>query len=306
MRILVVLFLFCSAISSMRMSWGAACCARSSAAPSLIVGDDEAQIGIGISLSGRVAEVNGEGIANFGSSNSSDWNQNIRLDGAFLVTDRIQLGLGIAVSQHFIKEGSVADSAVGMGDFKLTSAYEFLPNWTYSLWRPQGYLFAVASLPTGKSVYESNNALKADVNGNGFYSFALGTLFLKRWSSLDTFLMPELHYALPRTFQNIGRPYQVSMGWGGSLGVGVGFSYNDFRFGLRMQPRLDQARVSELDPIRDRNWVSSCDFGIDTSYLASSNDSIMLSYTDQTILGPALNTNLNRVFSIGLQHRWER
>ena len=40
--------------------------------------------------------------------------------------------------------------------------------------------------------------------------------------------------------------------------------------------------------------LSVCDTGFDVSYLLSTSDSLMASYTDQTLLGNAMNLNLNR------------
>jgi hypothetical protein len=48
------------------------------------------------------------------------------------------------------------------------------------------------------------------------------------------------------------------------------------------------------------------DAGLEASYLVADDWSISASYTDQTLLGPAVNTALSRTFSLAIQHRWQR
>ncbi len=293
-----------------QQSWGAACCARSSATPTLILGEDSAQVGVGASVGAMVAEASEDGAAIFRSPHTSDITQSFRMDGAFLLSDRWQAGLSVTMTQHRVSQSRINDSTFGMGDSRISLAYEWLPSWTYSVWRPQSYLFTTVTLPTGKSVYDSNSNLAADVTGNGFYSFSLGSIFLKRWVIWDVFFMPEVHYSLPRDFAMDSRNIRVFPGFGGSMGIGGGVSpgAGPIRLGMRIQPRLDQARLIPAVDARaqERSVLASCDVGFDLSLLIGTQDTIMVSYTDQTLLGPAMNSNLNRSLGVNFQHRWER
>src|SRR4051794_28894893 len=78
-------------ISMMERCWGAPCCARNSATPILIVGDDQAQLNLGVALANVVAESGEDGVPAFGSPNNSDVSQTYRMDGAILLSDRLQL-----------------------------------------------------------------------------------------------------------------------------------------------------------------------------------------------------------------------
>jgi hypothetical protein len=273
------------------------------------VGEDEVQLNFGMSLGSVVAEVSDEGVPVFGSPSTSENNQLYRLEAAMLLSDRIQAGVGFNLVSHTVSRPARTDSMTGMGDFRMSLGYEILPSWTYSNWKPQGFLFSVVTVPTGRSSYESESPTAADVTGNGFYSLSVGSLFIKRWSLWDVFLVSEVHYSLPRMFEVAEQALLAEPGVGGSAGLGVGFSPGggSLRIGLRLQPRIDQARyIQSMDSGLPRGVQANCDTGLDFAYLLTSNDTVMLTYTDQTLLGPAVNSNLSRVFGFNYQHRWER
>jgi hypothetical protein len=289
----------------------APCCARSAAAPFLILGDDEAQFNFGLSFADTVAAANSNGSVYFNDPQDTDRASNLRLDGAVLLSDRFQAGASLVLVGRSVTSSAAEHSAWGLGDIRLSMGYEVLPSWTYSVWRPQGFVFSVLTLPVGRSLYEATpQSTPADYTGNGFYSASVGTLFTKRWSTWDAFLIGEMHYGLPRTFNAAAGLLTVRPGWGGSLGVGGGWSPGggSLRLGLRAQPRMDQARSIEgLGPSPSSTAVISyCDTGFDLSYMLGGQDTFMLSYTDQTVLGSAVNTNLVRSVALNFQHRWER
>ncbi len=290
--------------------WASACCARSSAAPTLILGEDQAQLSFGASVGNVVALADSEGAAIFGGPGKTDKTQTYRLEGALLLSDRYQVGGSFSLVQHQVAQNGSQDHSIGTGDTRMSAAYEFMPLWSYSKWKPQGFIFSVVTLPTGGSVYEAQSPFASDVTGNGFYSISIGSIFVKHWAFFDAFLMPEIHYSFPRTFQTSSNKFQVFPGFGGSIGFGVGVSPGggNLRMGLRIQPRLDQPRaIPTLDsPFEGSLHVGNCDVGFDLSYLISASDTAMMSYVDQTLLGPAMNSNLTRNFSVNFQHRWER
>jgi len=354
-----------SGVFGMNQAQGAACCGKSSAAPFLMVGDDQTQLSLGVALGNVVAQIADDGVPNFGSSQNSETSQTYKLDLATLLSDRMQGGLSVPVTTYSVLRGGsaggastgsgISESSTGLGDLRLSLGYEVLPAWSYSSWKPQGFLFSALTLPTGRSYDGSSRTLATDVTGAGYFSWTVGALLLKKWTVWDAFLVPEIHYALPRTLWEreaaigggvaiggdkrgdgrgdrgaatgpargleTGTALRLSPGFGGSLGVGFGFSprSGQLRLGFRLQPRVEQgvqvsapaAGGGTLGSARDYVTstgvsVATCDTGIDVSYMMSSVDSVSVSYVDQTLLGPALNSGLSRSLGIGFQHRWER
>ena len=291
--------------------WASACCARTPAAPFLIVGDDKAQLSVGVGSSSLIAQAGADGALTYEPSESLNRIWNYRLDGAFLLSDRWQMGLSVPVVTHSIREPGIFGSTTGIGDGRLSIGYEILPSWSYSKWKPQGFVFSVISFPTGRSSFEASNPNNSDVTGNGFFAASLGTLLMKRWTIWDVFFLGEVHYSFPRTFSNAGGNYQVFPGMGASGGIGIGYSPGGgrLRLGLRIQPRWDQlelipSRNSGATGTRGQRWTN--DTGLDVSYLVAATDTVMISYTDQTLIGPVASAPLNRMFALNFQHRWER
>ncbi len=302
--VLVVLFEL-----SFQKAWSAPCCARSAAAPFLILSDDEAQFNLGFSAVDSVADVTDK--VYFNLPGKSDFTSQVRMDGAILLSDRFQAGASAALVGRSVSSNSKLSSGLGLGDLRLSFGYEVLPSWSYSVWKPQGFLFSVITLPTGRSKYELGNGYSsADVSGLGFYSGAFGAIFLKRWNVVDAFFLAEFHYSVPRVFESGLVSTHVVPGFGASTGLGLGWSPGGgaLRVGLRIQPRMDQVPLRQGVPELQNSpsLISNCDTGLDLSYMLGSSETLMLSYTDQTLLGYAVNSNLNRVLALNFQHRWER
>lgn len=289
---------------------GAPCCSRNASIPVIITGDDEAQVSFGTSMAGVVAEVFDEGIPLFSSKNTSEIIQAFRLEGAMLLSDRLQAGVGLPLVNYRYSSPVQTSASTGIGDIRVSGGYELLPQWSYSEWKPNGFLFSVVTIPTGRSQYESQTPMSTDVTGNGFLSVSFGSIFLKRWTLWDVFFVSEVHYSFSREFGKGNDAFWIEPGFGGSMGVGVGFSpgASNLRIGFRVQPRLDQARIlSSIDKgSRARGMLANCDTSLDFAYMVGNHDTIMVSYTDQTLLGPAMNLPLSRIVGINFQHRWER
>ncbi len=305
-----LIFSLFSFFFSTEATWAAPCCARNAATPALIVGDDQTQVNLGFSLAHVVADATEDGALVFNSPNYSDISQVHRFDFSTMVSDRLQFGSSFNLVRHTVRDSELSETQLGVGDTRLNVGYELLPVWNYSKWKPQIFIFSTFTFPTGRSKYEFERPLLSDVTGNGFYSVSMGGLILKRWGIWDIFLLPEIHFAFPRTFETEQGNLKVYPRLGGSFGVGAGWSPGNgpVRLGLRIQPRLDQTTVTVLgDQISgSQGMLSVCDTGFDAALLISSTDSLMVSYTDQTLLGVATNLNVNRTLALNFQHRWER
>ncbi len=287
------------------------CCSSGAAAPAIVSGDDLAQISLGISRGSVIGDAPDQGIPIFRAPTNSEITQTLRVDSALMLSDRFQCGLGVPLIQRSVRDTKSSTHATRLGDIALTLAHETLPEWSYSQWKPKGITFAQLTLPTGKSIYDSQTISPVEMTGKGFYSVAFGEIFTKTFRRFDIFLIPEIHYSLTRTFEAyaLENSITVSPRFGGSLAFGMAYSpaSSDFRFGLRIQPTYNEGKIIQSETgSRVARHQQSCDIGVDVAYWVNSNWSALLAYTDQTLLGPAVNTNLSRTVSLGLQHRWER
>ncbi|MBU6376686.1 MAG: hypothetical protein KGQ59_11860, partial [Bdellovibrionales bacterium] len=200
---------------------------------------------------------------------------------------------------------TLSTKSTQLGDPTLGIAYEAWPEWTYSEWKPRGYLFGQLTLPVAKSIYDSSEATLSDATGSGFARFSVGALLLKNHEPWDFSLTPEIHRSFARHFGTLS----ADPGFGGSALVALGYNLRAYpmRLGFRLQPVWNQGRRTESEGVLQEarsQWVWNT--GFDLSLLANSQFSVNLNYTDQTLMGPAINTSLSRTVALGVQRRWQR
>lgn len=256
-----------------------------------------------------IGDTSDGGLSVFRAENDKEITQTLRVDSAFLLSDRWQVGASLPLVRRALSRTGVDNSATALGDLRVNGAYEILPEWSYSAWRPKGYLFTQVIFPLGRSIYESKSAGAVDAIGQGFYTMALGSLLLKRWGDWDVFLMPEIHYSLPRSFSEGGDSLSVAPGFGSSAALGLGVSPwgGDLRVGLRIQPAYAaRKKVTTASEESLTAYQLVWDSALELGYLIEENWSLSAAYTDQTLLGPANGTTLSRSVSLSLQHRFSR
>lgn len=282
-------------------TFAAACCGGGFATPALITGDDKALFTTTYSNSRIDTDVYSNGV--WQKRSGDDVSQTYKFEGAHIYNDLFQFGFSIPV-QTRERSGNLGGSSTGLGDMALQAGYEFLPDWDYHPWRPKGVGFLTLTLPTGKSVYESEDALGLDSRGRGFLALGLGSAFVKtfgKWDANSTF---EIHRSFEKDVHTSQVDGKIKPGTGGSLAIGSGYSIQDFRLGGAITWTYE-------DPIQvANNSGASAQRFATGSLLASSifsnNWAGTLSYADQTLFGSPTNTSLSKSFSISIQKRWAR
>lgn len=285
--------------------------------PAMITGDDASQFSAALSHGTVIGDArDGKLTPVFRSPLHSETTTALRMDGAILLTDRIQAGVGLSVLSRSFAEGRNEVHATRAGDLDLNLGYEFLPEWTYSEWKPRGHVFLLTTVPTGRSIYEAREPGLVDATGKGFTRLSLGTIFIKRWNAWDASMVTEVHYSFTRTFETgitLSQNQKISPGWGTSFAIGCGYSpgAGDLRLGLRIQPSFAEPKRIETPSSTFRSGrTQTIDTSVEASYLLSDRGggswTTFAAYVDQTLLGPAANSTLSRTFSVGLQRRWDR
>ena len=300
LQILFASVLFVSAYE--RASFGAACCGGGSSFPSLIVGDDQSQLGFSSSYANVVGDAPATGLPIFRSATDHETISTLTIDGAMLLSDLWQGGFALPVARRARSTSSASSSAFGLGDVSLTTGYEALPEWSYSEWKPRGFVFAQLSLPTGGNIYDSSDIYATDARGRGFYTLSAGFNLMKTWDLWDATFRGALSKSLPRTFQGAdGSSTHVdpSFGLNAALGVGASPGRGDWRMGLTLNPSYEgSSNVASSMLI----WNTS----VDVSRVFDRAWALSLSYSDQTLMGPAWNVALNRTVALSMRYKWER
>jgi len=281
-------------------AFAAACCGGGFASPSLIAGDDQAQVTASYSYSRVETEVGSDSY--WRRREAGETTGTYRIEGARIWADRGQAGFSLPLVQR----ARAGANSFGLGDVSGTLGYELLPDWDYSAWRPKGISFLQLTAPTGRAVNESTALYQLDSRGRGFWALGAGALLTKTTGDIDLFTSLEAHRSFAKNFQNSQTSGRLFPGWGGNAAGGIGYNWLKVRVGGSLTWTYE-------DPVNVSGTISSLGVpqrfataALSASYLASNDWAATLSYADQTKFGSPLNTSLGRAATLQLQRRWQR
>lgn len=280
--------------------FAAACCGGGFAAPSVIAGDDKAQISTSYAFSEVVVDnVDSQGIWRQWDEHQKV--QTFRIEGAHIVTDRWQAGFVLPVVQR----SRLGESYSGIGDAAASLGYEYLPDWDYSPYRPKGIGFLTLTLPTGKARAESEIG-GLDSRGSGFLSLGIGTLLLKSFAKWDALTSFEIHRSFSKAVDNSQIQGRIEPGFGGNFGMGGGYNWKDWRLGTLLTWTYEDAIQIRGQSFSEGSIERFATAQLAASYLANEQWAGTLSYSDQTLFGSPVNTSLGKTAAFSLQRRWGR
>jgi len=211
--------------------------------------------------------------------------QSFILNAGTLLNDRWQVG--VRVPWVWTESG-----ASRLGDLGATVGYELISETRYKQVPTKAFTYIIGQVPTGASIFE-NTGSSAQVTGTGYYSLGTGLTFQQRLGlRLDLLANGEMRKPLPRFERDPGLEFS------GSLGLGFMAIKNFFRIGARLTPNLRSgSETVDGSLVWDSAFEASLFLGLHTMRAA---------YVDQTLMGPAYNTTLNRSFLLTYQFSWER
>lgn len=278
----------------------AACCGGGFAAPSILAGDDRAQL----TTSLAVTDVVVDNVDSSGIWRRWDDHQRVRtarLEGARLLSDRWQAGFTLP----WLERSRFGETFRGLGDVAGSVGYEYLTDWDYHPWRPKGIGFVQLTLPTGKGRAESENG-GLDSRGNGFWALGAGTLLTKTFTVWDVFATLEAHRSFDKRVRTSQLDGTLKPGFGGSVGLGAGYNTASWRFGgsvtWNSEDPVGFEGASALAGAAERSATAA----LTASFLANDEWAATLSYQDQTWFGDPVNTSLGRGAAVLLQRKWPR
>jgi len=277
----------------------ASCCGGGGGTSLLIVADNEAQVSLFQSQNKVIGDTDRNGNSVFRNENNQE------------IVDRSSLSLS-KMWGPFWQTGAIvnwqnktrktlsgrSESNRGLGDIGLFVGYEFLPEITYSAWRPRGFVTMDINLPTATSIHDSQSELATDTRGSGFYSASLGATFFKSWGEYSYSLFGKSKFSLESKFAN----QTISPGPEFSLGTTLShdFFVKDITWSLGLAHQYKTGKKSEGENFSS-NRQKEYFWDTTVSFIYNWNDdySFTLSYLDQTIMGPTQNTTLSRELAFG-------
>ena len=287
---------------------GASCCGGSFAAPSIINGDDQAQLTASYGFNEvKVDSVDSDGMWHV--SNNHQNTQTLKLEGARIFSDAWQAGFSLPV---VTRTAPGRGSSSGLGDISTDVAYEYLSDWDYNPYRPKGIGFLALTIPTGLSRAESESGGR-DSRGAGFLALGLGTLLTKALGRWDFLTSLDLHRSFEKSIATSQLQGRLQPGYGGNLALGAGYSFlPSWRLGSSLTWTYEDAiSLNSASGIGDRITVINGLERYATATLSLSHShgtdwAETITYSDQTLFGSPVNTRLGRGIMAYLQRRWPR
>lgn len=280
------------------------CCGGSTSFPALMTTDSKAQFSMGLRDQWTVADAARDGQVRRRSSSSRDSIRASSLTAVAQLAEGVQSAIQIPVLSREVVAGENPGWQTDLGDVSLLGSYEFLPEKTYSPWKPRGFAYLRGVVPSGQSVYEAQDPLLSSISGQGFYSLGVGAAFVKILGLWDLNGHAEWRTLWSRRYRLEGESVLISPGPQASGSIGFGYSPNGtkVRLGLSLGPAVTgRVAFSGTRPDSEARWVWDATFS--ASYLFTDEWMAAVTYRDQTLWGPARNTPLVREIGLLLQHR---
>jgi hypothetical protein len=283
-------------------------CGGTANVPALISGDNQSQFTATFTSGSVVAEAPVGGGIKYRKENDNETIQSLRFDGAFLLSDRAQVGITLPVIRRARSRGEYFAESTGLGDVAINLGYEVLPEWSYSPWQPRGVIFVSGTIPTGGSLYDSKALYKVDSRGRGLWGVSTGALLTKVLGNWDFSFLAEGHRGFSREIKNDLGVLQLNPGWGASglLSAGLSPAGGNIRLGLSVSPSFEEPIATEGIISGKGESVALWTSAAQVSYLPNNTMSMSLIYSDQTFIRASQNSSLNRSISFLFQKRLER
>lgn len=281
----------------------AACCGGGASLPNLITGDFKSQITINFSNSAVTHSVDASGDFIPRDKSTQEVTETATLMGSYQFSQLWQIGASIPFRKNTYSTEDKTETTSGFSDLKIQLAYEFLPEYSYSRWKPRGFVFVQHTTTDGRSAYESQKSFGTDALGKGFESTSLGLSFFKIMNKLDFTFMGELHHSYDRTFNIDNKKIDVEPGQGYSFLFGAGISpyTGDFRYGLNIMRSHENSMKFSGDISTSSSVKDILELGLNLGYMYN-DDSFIFSYADQGFFGYATNTTVAKSLSFSFVH----
>ena len=224
---------------------------------------------------------------------------------SYMPTDRWSVGLqsSFLFSKYKDTFGTLKDQ--NWGDSIFTLNFEALPEYTYHRYKPKVFTSLIVNAPTGRSIFEEDVLPEgANVTGHKLWGLGLGLSLYKTWSPYQLNLQTRaLHiFSGEINKQRISDYLDISSSlrfsrflfkW--AFVLGLDWSY------ISKKERSSFELISEnLQALSSQKTASV--FGI--NYVLNKGSTLSLTYSDETLLGQARNTLLNRTLSLNINQNF--
>ncbi|MEO0335648.1 MAG: hypothetical protein AAF202_04610 [Pseudomonadota bacterium] len=225
----------------------------------------------------------------------------LQLNVAAALSERSQVFLATGFLEGSYEDRAEQGTTSHMSDTLFGYTYEVLPEHTFSYWKPKVHVTAMVNAPTGHSIYDEGHLSEgADVTGHNQWGGGLGLTATKVYFPWTLVLQGRVLSLQPRTFD------AVEVGQFFDSSVSLLAQYASRWQGLVLLTGLTRLHLSSrtVTPVsgvgssvsseESENWAVI----VGAQKSVNENYQLGLVYSDQTLVGPARNSILNRSLSL--------
>lgn len=226
----------------------------------------------------------------------------LALNVASVPADRQQVFVNASLLQGQYVDSEENQQATSWSDTLVGYTYELLPEYSFSYWKPVVFATAFLSLPTGRSIYNKGGLSEGtDVTGHDQWGAGLGVTLKKVYFPWTLTLQGRSIQLFAEDFGavRVSRFYDSSLAflvnyasrWQAlQLNGGVTFTH--------LSPRTIAPGNVTSGETQNFSVLAGVQKPISDSWAAG------VSYSDQTLLGPAKNSILNRSLSFNFNFNY--
>lgn len=276
------------------------CCGGGSSSSMIITSDNQKEFSFGIAHRSDIGQTNNSAQSTFNNDQIVDQKQTLSLSAGFLLKDYWQLALKTGIAKKTVHKSGLKETNQGLTEVEAQGTYEYLPEYNYHPYKPRGFIFVKVSIPTSKSIYDSESRILSDVRGSGLYSLTLGNFLFKKTNDFTFKLGLDLTHTFGGNFKSIQlKNYQ-------KFSIPLGISYvvpnSDFSVGATETFNYTLPKTTVALSSNGQNSKSSQEYYWDLNFFVNyskERDSIWsISYSDSSIIGKSVNSPLYRSIAL--------
>lgn len=294
----VALFIFIFSSNAFSSS----CCGGGSSTSLIIVGDKKSEMTLGYVRKKDFGQTDIHGKSHYLKHSSKDNSHILNFQYAYQWSEYTQLATKFSVVSKDIKKSNFDEKSTGLGDLEFQYTFEYLPELSYSAFKPRGFLYAKLIIPTTKNMFNSKKILKSDVRGFGYYGMSVGQFYVKKINQINLRLATEwIHYFNTSTVslkQSSFEKFIIPLGGSFdflSLPISLGYTQS---FNYQTSKKITGALHSTTG--KEHYWEAN----FYLNYSPTDEDLYSLSYSDSSLIGKSINSPLYRSLSLNYTRSW--
>ncbi len=297
-RLFLIILILCFETSYV---FANSCCGQSTSSYSVLSMGQRLSVSTGVSLVNSVGRI-------FASDQFYEWEnkkrevRSVALNLSGVVFEKHQVFLSTNYQEGTYKDEFGSGSTNHFSDTLLGYSYELLSEYEFSYWKPVINISALINLPTGHSIYDENRLSEgADVTGHRQWGLGVGVTVKKVYHPLAITLQGKVLRLFSREFNTT----KVSHFYDSTFSLMLDYSTN--LWGIIMSTGINYNHLSakKIEPANifsDESQNFAFVLGMQKSL--ENNWTLGLNYSDQTLIGPAKNSILNRTTTFNVNYNY--